>query len=458
MSGRESESGTANTVAVLAITALVLCSGFAGVVQPVAADHGHGHGSTTHANVQQMDSYVVEQGDQCQPIEPLSTDGTVGSFYDYRNHETHDNGTDRMYSSYGTTHLQENNTSALFLHQGTDGLSLVMVHDRLDGGTTGGVASFDIVGVPSETEWVVQDDLYDGETNMAEWHDGPGRLGADWIWSENRTDGGAIQGGLNDAFAVTVQPDFNEDAAHYENESLYDPDFHGNGTIDDWDVLSGDADDPDRTTLSSLEEPVTVRTGTCDDPSMTYERTDDRDGVTAHIDGAAADDRLALQPTTGTADNVTFEGVELTGIDDAGSVTFENGQVDDLPNSPDDVESLSQLSISGDSTADASATVSFSVNATHLEEQDLDADDIALYEADGGEWSQVETTVTDRSAAEYRFSADVTSLEGLAVAEQQPTAAGSAGGEGSSMPGFATGTAVAALLLAVALAAARGRD
>ncbi|MFA9427644.1 PGF-pre-PGF domain-containing protein [Natronorubrum sp. A-ect3] len=430
-----------NSLAAVAVALLLVLSGVGGFVQLSGAN------TDTTASTP-TDSYVVEQGDSCYPIEPLSTNGTVESFYDYRNHETHPEDVDRMYSSYGTEHLQEDDTSILFLHEGTDGLSLVMVHDQVDGDTEGGAVTFDIAGLPSEAEWVVQDDLYDGETNMATWDSGDGWASASWIWSEARTDGGAIQGGLNDEFAVTIQPAFNEDAEHYDNEDLYDPEFHGDGEIEDWEVLSGDADDPDRTALPSLEEPVTIRTGTCDTPSVSYDRTDD--GTTANIQGASVDDRIALQPTAGTDANVTFETVELTGVEDSGSITFEDRQPDGLPDAPDDVESLSYLTMSGESTQDTSATITFSVEAEYLEQQGLSPEDITLYEADGGDWVESETAVTSESGSAYQFTAEVSSLEGVTVT-QQPASE-------SAIPGFEAGIAAAVIALLAALWAVRGRD
>jgi len=436
----------ANALAAVAVAALLMVGGVGGIVQPSAANTGP---SAAQASLPPTDSYVIEQGESCHPIEPLSTDGTVESFYDYRNHETHPEDVERMYSSYGTEHLQEDDTSLLFLHEGTDGMSLVMVHDRLDGDTEGGAATFDIVGLPTEAEWVVQDDLYDGETNMATWDSGDGWASASWIWSDARTDGGAIQGGLNDQFAVTIQPAFNEDADHYDNEDLYDPEFHGDGEIEDWEVLSGDVDAPDRTALS-LEEPVTIRTGTCNSPSVSYDRTDD--GTTASIEGASTDDRIALQPTAGTADGVTFETVELTGIEDSGSVTFEDRQPDDLPVSPPEVDSLSSLTITGDSIRDAPATVTFSVEAALLEEHGLESEDLALYAAEDGEWVEAETTLSDESGTTYQFTAEVDSLASVTVAEQQPSESESA------IPGFEIGIAVAAIALLTALWAVRSRN
>lgn len=437
----------ANALAAVAVAALLVVGGVGGIVQLSAANTGT---SAAQASLQPADSYVVEQGESCQPIEPLSSNGTVESFYDYRNHETHSEDEDRRYSSYGTQNLQEDDTSLLFLHEGTDGMSLVMVNDRLEGDTEGGAATFDIVGLPAEAEWVVQDDLYDGESNMAEWDNGDGWAAASWIWSESRTDGGAIQGGLNDQFAVTIHPAFNEDAEHYDNEDLYDPEFHGNGTIEEWEVLSGDADDPDRTTLESLEEPVTIRTGTCDSPSVTYDRTDD--STTANIEGASADDQLPLQSTAGTEDGVTFETVELTGVEGSTTVTFENSQPEGLPDSPAGVDSLSHLTITGDAVSTASATVTFSVDADLLEEQGLDPADVALYAAEDGEWVETETTLSDESGTTYQFTAEVDSLESVTVAQQQST------GSESSIPGFEIGVAVAAIALLTTLWAVRNRE
>ncbi|SFB92694.1 hypothetical protein SAMN05444422_10380 [Halobiforma haloterrestris] len=397
------------------------------------------------------DSYVVEQGDACRQIEPLSTAESVESFYDYRNHETHPEGVDRMYSSYGTEHLQENNASILFLHEGTDGISLVMVHDRVDGNTTGGVATFDIVGLPHESEWVVKNDDYDGESNMDEFDRGDGWAGASWIWTESRTAGGAIQGGLNEPFAVTIHPAFNEDAEYYENEDLYSPDWHEDGEIEEWHVLSGDADDPERAAFSSLEEPVTIRTGTCDDPSVSYDRTDD--GISAAIEGASPDDVVRLQPTNGTGDAVRFDHVDVTGLEGDGTVTFESREPDDLPASPPDRESLGSLAGSASGNVNLTATVTVSVQADALEERGLDPDRVALYEADGDGWSEADTALTAETGTTYRYTAEVSSLEGLTVAETGEAPA-TDGGYASAIPGFELGAAAGAvMLLTVALAA-----
>ncbi|RQG97036.1 hypothetical protein [Natrarchaeobius chitinivorans] len=422
-----------NASSAVAVALLLIVSGVGGVVV------GANTGTAAQASTQSADSYVVEQGDLCQPIEPLSTDGTVESFYDYRNHETHPDADpeERQYSSYGTEHLQEDDTSLLFLHQGTDGTSLVVIHDQVNGDTEGGVATFDIVGLPAESEWVVQDDLYDGESNMAEWDEGEGWVSASWIWRDARTDGGAVQGGLNDEFVATIHPRFNENSPFYGDDELYDPEFFEDGEITDWHVLSGDAENPERTEIPSLEDPVTIRTGTCDDPSVAYDRTDD--GLLAGVAGASADDRVFLQPTTGSADDVHFERIELTGLEGDATFAFENDRPDGPPESPDDVESLSHLSVETD--ADVSGTVDFTVDADLLSERELEPDELALYEVNGSAWTESETTVRDDSGGAYHLTANVSSMDGFAVAQQQPEPTDE-GSHAYPSPGFEAGAAL----------------
>ncbi|ELZ00839.1 hypothetical protein [Natrialba asiatica] len=446
---------SARVAPVLAVAVLLVCASIGGVAQQRGQT-----GVSSQVNAPPTDTYVVEQGDRCQQIEPLSTGETVESFYDYRNHETHSNDTDRMYSSYGTQDLQEDNTSLLFLHEGTDGLSLVTVNDRVDGDTTGGIATFEFVGVPHESAWAVQDDNYTGETNMAEWYGGDGWLGASLIWAEGRTDGGAINGGLNGPFSLTVQPAFNDDAEFADADELYDPDFHDGGEIEDWVVLSGDADDPDRATLPSLDEPVTIRTGTCDGPSVTYERhgntsgpDTEGDGITATIDGASEGDTVYLQPTAGTTDGVRFDGIEATGLDTDSTIRFESNQPDGLPESPDDVQSLGHLSVtSDDELGEVSGTVTFSVDADLLNERGIEPDELALYERGGDGWAESETTVRDATGDSYEFSASVSSLGGFTVAPQQPSTITE-----SPMPGFGPVVALSVIVALIGAAAIRTR-
>ncbi len=366
----------------------------------------------------ETETYVVEQGAFCQPIDPLETNESVESFYDYRNHETHPEDVDRRYSSYGTQHLQADDTSILMLHEGSDGVSLVMVHDRLDGETAGGVVTFDIVGTPADAEWVVQDDKYDSVTNMAEWDDGDGWLGASWIWTDGRTDGGAIQGGLDDAFAVTIQPAFNEDSPFYDNDDLYNPDWHGGGEISQWEILSGDSDAPDRTALPSLEEPVTIRTGSCDGPTVTYDRG--ADGINATVGGVTANGHSGLHPVAGSSDAVQFDAIQLTDVDPDGTVATHPAESDEFPALPADVEALSKLTLESDMDV-SSGTATFGVAADRLQAAGVEASEVALFETDGTDWREAETTVGEAGDGTYEFEATVRSLDGLAVTVPQET-------------------------------------
>ncbi|MEY7847945.1 hypothetical protein AB7C87_01915 [Natrarchaeobius sp. A-rgal3] len=400
-----------------------------------------------------VESYVIEQGAYCEPIEPLQTSETVDSFYDYRNHVTHPDTDpeDRQYSSYGTTHLQEDDTSILMLHEGADGMSIVMVHDQLHGNSSGGIVTFDVVGLPAESEWVVQDDKYDAETNMVEWDSGDGWAYASWIWRDARTDGGAIQGGLNDEFAVTVQPGFNEESEFYGNESLHDPEWHEDGEIDRWEFLSGDADTPERIELA-LDEPVTIRTGACDEPSVTYDRTDD--GFTASVTDASSDDPVSLRPSNDSNENVSFDRVDVTGLEGDATFEFENEQPAGT-DSPHEVASLSNLTVTSDHD-DVAATVTFSVSADSLAEIGYHPEDIALYATDGSEWAESNATVID-DGEHYQFDADVDSIDGLAIAPTQDAEPIDEESDALSSPGVVHVAVAIALLLALLLGTRRRR-
>ncbi|THE64911.1 hypothetical protein D8Y22_09835 [Salinadaptatus halalkaliphilus] len=448
-----------NWSTVLAVVAVLIVGALAGPAGAAVA------GTASASTVQQSaDSYVVEQGEFCEPIEPLSSSGSVEAFYDYRDHDTHPDGVDRMYSSYGTEHLQESDTSLLFLHQGTDGTSLVMVHDELEGDTAGGVVTFEMAGVPHDAEWVVRNDDYDGDTNRDEFETGDGWASADWAYIQNRTGGGALNGGFDDEFAVTIHPGFNEDANLYdaevdeefddENRTGYGGDWWDGGDIEDWEVLSGDAEDPDRGSIPSMDEPVTIRTGTCDGPSVTYERTDD--GITVTIDDVRADDTVSLQPTRGTHDGVRFERLETTGLADDTTLTFENDRpsgvsAGDLEGS----EALSTVTVTGDDPSQgSSSTVTFSVDSSELDELGIDPDEIALYEVDDdGAWNVSTTEVRADQGGSYQYDAEVDSLEALAVGPHPD--AGSV--DASPLAGFEVGLTVAIVVLIALFLGTRAR-
>ncbi|WP_265107835.1 CARDB domain-containing protein [Halosolutus halophilus] len=200
------------------------------------------------------DEYAVIQGEERVAIEPLGN-GTqsVEECYDYRTPET--SPSDYTYSSHGTIHLQEDDTNTLFLYEGSAGPSLVLVHDQYDGDSPGGAATMQFDGLPEEGEWIVEDDDYSdvlqGGPDDEFDHDGTSSH-ITWAWSENRTDGAAFQGGLQDEFAIAIDPAFN-DEADFQDSS---------GSITDWDVLSATDDGYERTSLD-FDEPVTIQSGDC---------------------------------------------------------------------------------------------------------------------------------------------------------------------------------------------------
>lgn len=251
------------TIFAVAMTVIGTTAGI-GAVGPIVA-----------AQEDSEDEYVVVQDGECTPIEPLgSGERTVEEFYDYRTPETEPSA--YSYSSHGTVYLQEDDTSTLFLFDGSDGLSLVVVHDQYDGDSAGGSATMEFEDLPEEGEWVVEDDDYSedlegGSDDVFDHAETTSRIS--WTWSENRSDGAAFNGGLDDEFAITIDPAFNEEA----ELDVYD------GRITDWHVVSNADDGRERTPLA-LDEPIVVSSGGC--TSMTVADLETDDSVTV---GEAAD-------------------------------------------------------------------------------------------------------------------------------------------------------------------------
>lgn len=283
-------------------------------------------------------TYVIEQDGECVPVVPINGDEPVEAFYRWGK-------SIQSWSSEGTRELQRSETSLLCLYDGPEGLSLVIVHDAADDGTPGGRVSFEIAGVPADATWAVKDDLYDRTTNVDTWEingtvleanettvtdeftdfddepdaddngtdsDGNETDGSDdditetdvddatasdrrtdeidWWWTTGRTDGGALRGLGVAGLELRIEPAFNDEAelAATPNE----------GEITSWELLSGDRDDPERTALD-LDEPLTLRTGTCGD-----------DGSEAGTESTAD------SAQTATASNATETGEEPAASDD----------------------------------------------------------------------------------------------------------------------------------------------
>lgn len=215
--------------------------------------------------------FRVQQGDGCAQITPLAGDQPVEELYEYAYPMGQFDGppgvSGTSYSSEGTVGLQRENGSVMFLYDGPEALSLVVVHGRYDpeeaerpaGETdTGGTVSFAVRGLPEEGDWTVLDDYYgvngeQSETNYDryEFRDEGHRL--HWAYRGGRTDGGVYRG-LGTGPDVRVFPGFNDRAGLSEN--------HDYGTIEWWEVLSGSLENPDRQSLA-MDQPVRITTGGC---------------------------------------------------------------------------------------------------------------------------------------------------------------------------------------------------
>ena len=209
-------------------------------------------------------TYALYQDGECIEIEPLWGTEPAEDFYAYAYPMDEYYGTlgidGTSFSSEGTVELQRDNTSLLFLYKGPDGLSLFVVHGHLDGeDDDGGTVSFTIDGLPEDGEWIVRDDYRldeDGnEVSTDNWDVEKSPHVIDWMYQSGRTDGGVFWP-LCEAFEFRIEPTFNE-AAYFGDE-------YERGPITQWEVLSGNLDDPDRYALQ-LDRAVIIRQGSCEE-------------------------------------------------------------------------------------------------------------------------------------------------------------------------------------------------
>lgn len=216
--------------------------------------------------------FVVEQAGDCVPVTPLSGSEPVEEFYDYQlpagryageNGASDDGGP--YFSSRGTQDLQRSDASLVFLYDGPEGLSLVVLHGSTETSQQGGgSATFTLTGMPVDGSWVVKDDLYrdpatgrQDESNYDRWRADGDTHQVSWTWSNGGTDGGAFRD-ITAALAagVTIDPAFNGDAERLEHN--YE------GQVTDWFVVTGSASNPEFHALA-LDQPVTLRAGSCED-------------------------------------------------------------------------------------------------------------------------------------------------------------------------------------------------
>ncbi|MEF8784987.1 MAG: PKD domain-containing protein, partial [Haloarculaceae archaeon] len=198
---------------------------------------------------------TVSQGGDCYAPGTIG-DGTenVSTFYNYS--------VENDYSSEGTTHLQENQVSNLFLYNGSEGKSLVFLHDKYKQAPYGSTITFVITGLPEAGEWAVEDDGYPGRDDN--WDISATRTEVDWKWSPDRTDGGAYRGlGAEENISIEIDPAFNEDA-----EAWGDWTWSGDqdNRTEEWRLLDSNGD---KVTQFDMDQNVTVNVGPCDQTSPT---------------------------------------------------------------------------------------------------------------------------------------------------------------------------------------------
>lgn len=238
----------------MALAALLVLSTFSMVgVGAASASTGNTTDTTFH----------VSQNGQCYSVSALG-DGTktVEDFYDYRNpsnSEEHN----YTYSSLGTTHLQENQNSSIFVYHGSEGYSLVLVHDQLDvddqDAPYGSTITFEFSNM-GDGEWAVRDDNYtdsNGDLQDDNWDTAGNNHVIDWMWAEHRTDGGAYRGIADEQ--ITIDPAFNEQATAWDSWDYSGDDAN---MTEAWNLLGNDS----RQELS-MTDSITLAQGDCSDDS-----------------------------------------------------------------------------------------------------------------------------------------------------------------------------------------------
>lgn len=219
-------------------------------------------GGVSSVGAQQSGSpseYTLEQNGKCISLKPLSMSGLpIKQFYDYRTPKTQPSSF--KYASFGSEKLQRKNTSILFLYKGPTGLSLVAVHDKVDAGS-GGAVTFRITNLPPKGQFAIKDDSYNSSTNVDTWdysmsRNWKGKKSASanisWAWDSGSSDG-FVYRGLGKNFEFAIYPQFNQNAILSGETS---------GKIKQWEVLSGDLNNPVRTKLD-MTNPITISSKSC---------------------------------------------------------------------------------------------------------------------------------------------------------------------------------------------------
>ncbi|NHN49470.1 PKD domain-containing protein [Halostella sp. JP-L12] len=376
-------------------------------------------------------TFAVTQNGQCFEVSSFG-DGTqsVENFYDYRPTSS------GAYSSHGTTEFQENDTTQMFLYNGSEGVSLVVVHDKLNGDDSGGNVTFNVSGVPSGSEWAVRDDYYennDGEqadTNYDNFSIDGDTAHADWFWVDDRTDGGALRAPQGAEFSMTVTPAFNEDAHHDHPDGRYN-----GGQITTWNVRSPDGTAGGGATELDMSQPVSIETGGCGSaPDASLDATPANASIGENVtfdasgsvdeDGDIAEYRWDFDGD-GQVDRTTQGATTQAAYDAAGEYEASVTVVDEEDRSD---TATANVSVSESLTAHADVPSGVEVNETFTADGSNSTGDVRTYEWDFGDGTTrsgetvdhaydqtgtytVTLTVSDGSGDEDTTTAEVTVTE-----------------------------------------------
>ncbi|WP_136717247.1 PKD domain-containing protein [Halorientalis salina] len=243
------------------LVALLCCSVFALAVPAGATDTGGASTDLAQSNdTDSEESFAIRQGGECYEVRPLG-DGTQ-TIEDYYNYSTAAD-----FSSAGTTALQDNQVSNLFVYHGSEGYSLVFLHDEYaDDAAHGSTLTMEFSGLPADGEWAVRDDYYtiDNQTQDDDYTIEETYTKIDWKWTDDRTDGGAFRGlTASEEVSITIDPAFNEAADHWGD--WYSA--GGDDRVESWRLYT------DRETTQELEmdSNVTVTRSSCDSTAPSAE-------------------------------------------------------------------------------------------------------------------------------------------------------------------------------------------
>ncbi|PSP76305.1 hypothetical protein BRC86_01490 [Halobacteriales archaeon QS_3_64_16] len=301
------------------MSALVVSS----IALPFAATPATAQQSGTPGAEANGTDIVVRQNGQCYPISAFGNGSrSIEDFYGYRNPSMEPSG---WYRAYGELQgLLREDTSQVLLYNGSEGLSLVFVHDGVSNTSgSGGTVVMNVSGLPAEGNWSVQDDDYRGQDDVFEV--GGSRAHVEWVWNEgNRSDGAAFVGlGRENREEITVDPAFNEQSPRYPFEK-----WEGSpesNEIDSWVARSANGTSYEL----AMDESITITRGPCDgeapSAALTASTTALTPGAEVTLNASGSTDNDAISAyrwdldSDGTIETETNDSTLATTYDSSGA-------------------------------------------------------------------------------------------------------------------------------------------